>query len=480
MIVDSSRASASILSDDPRLRVTVAQCPPERKETQHTGQPTRREMRIALSFTAAVLFAFVLLNASLRINVIHDFVAIYTGASIVRQGHGSRLYDLAEQAHVQAPLFKGRSCAGCGRGTAAFWVGVGVALSKGRPFLVYNHTPFETLLFAPLTALSYGQAYVVWGAINIALWMFFAYLARPYAPVPEQTFHYLFLCFAFLPLWGALEHGQTSLLVLIAFTLTFIFLKRRQDLWAGMCLAFGLFKFPVVLPFALICLLRRKWKLMAGFTTASSVLAALSLIIVGPSGLLSYFRLLRDQVVHPHALGYGIKIRYMANVRGLIYEFLRHVATARSIDVAVMLVSVFLVVYAARGWNRLEGQGGAGSLGLGFAAALVISEVASFHTLAHDLSPTLLAILLAIGAYPWSNKPLWLQPLGVTVAGLYLVPLVIAETWYWLIAPVLMAFAIAALKSARNQPPQRREGRSQDPLAISAEIGETREHFAPL
>lgn len=58
--------------------------------------------------------------------------------------------------------------------------------------------------------------------------------------------------------------GQTTVLLLILFSLTYVSLKQSQDLRAGFFLGLGLFKFPVVFPFAIICLLRRKWKMLAG------------------------------------------------------------------------------------------------------------------------------------------------------------------------------------------------------------------------
>jgi Glycosyltransferase family 87 len=421
--------------------------------TAEVTQPTRLQVGIALGFTAAALFAVLLVNSLWFGSVTYDFVALYTGASIVRKGHGSKLYSPAEQAQVQAPLFKGKRCAGCDRGSAEFWVEVNAALSEGRPFLVYNHTPFEALLLSPLAALTYRRAYLVWGVINVALWMLVVCLIRPYAPIPRQTFQYLILCFTFFPLWDAvLIQGQTSVVVLLSFTLTFICLKRRQDFAAGLSLGLGLVKFPIVLPFALICLLRRKWKLMAGLLSAASVLSLLSLAAVGPMGIFSYAWLLLDQVKHPASSGYGIQIGRMANVRGLLSALLPSAPWAPSVNVAAALVSALFILYAAWEWGRQEQQGERGSFELAFASTLVISEVTAFHTMFHDLSPTLLAILLALGAYLRPKKSLWLQGLGVMVVGMYLVPVCLLLAYggrpIWLLTPLLIAFAFVAVSAA--------------------------------
>jgi hypothetical protein len=416
------------------------------------SEPTQLQLGIGIAFTAAILFAVLLLNASWFANVTHDFVAFYTGASIVRQGHGSKLYDLAEQARVQAPLFR-RPCVGCDRRTGAIWAELQVALSKGRPALVDNHTPFEALLLAPLALLSYSRAYLVWGSLNIVLWIVLALLLRPYAPVPKRTFQYLILCFGFFPLWLALVEGQTSVVVLASFSLTFICVKRQQDFRGGLCLGLGLFKFPTVLPFAAIWLLRRKWKLIAGFASAAAFFGILSFAATGPSGVLSYIRLLNEEVKHPYTFGFGIMTGDMPTVRGMLTALSPSVLRFRFAGAAVVILSAALIFCTAWAWNRLEPKPGDAASDLLFASALVISQVASFHTLVPDLSPSLLAILLALGACQASKGPPWRHVLGMATIGLYVLP---EALWaldmgvLWIMAPALVIFAAAATVEARS------------------------------
>lgn len=446
----------------------------EQGKTPGAAGTTPIEAGLALVFILVLLVGVVLLNAKLFGNITHDFIVVYTGASIVRQGNGPRLYDFGEQAKIESALLKGRPCLNCDPPTEAAWVRAKAALLQGKPLLADNHPPFEALLLGPLAALSYGQAFVIWGVINIALWMLCVYLIRPYAPVPRRTFQYLVLCFAFFPLWAALMQGQTSLLVLVSLTLTFIYLKRQQDFRAGLCLALGLFKFPIVLPFALICLLRRKWKLIAGFASAGLFLAALSCVAVGPSGLLSYVRLLLDQTKHPHTQEYGIRIGCMANVRALLNAVLPRAFASHFINLTVAIVSGFLILGVAWAWRRLEHQPGQ-SFELAFASAVVISEVTAFHTLIHDLSPTLLAILLAAGAYAGSKKLPWRHSLGFSIVGLYALPvfLLFASRGraFWLLAPVLIVFAGTALTAAGHTAAEPLTLQTHDFAMVAEKVG---------
>ncbi len=262
--------------------------------------------------------------------------------------------------------------------------------------------------------------------------------------------------------------GQTSFLLLMSFTLTFLCLKRRQDFLAGMCLGIGLIKFPIVLVFAPMCFLARKWKLTAGFAAMASAMLLLSAIAVGREGLFSYVRLLLDFATRPGSEGYGMRLSDMPNLRGFLSTLSAGAFTPRTVNILVAAVTLGLILYGARGWVRQDQQGSARSFDLTFAGALVISLVASIYIQVHDLSPALLAILLVAGAYPWSKKPLWHQGFGVTIASLYVLPvglellgpqkLVNASGQrvnggaMWLLAPSLIVFAVMALTAARKMP----------------------------
>lgn len=245
-----------------------------------TRPRSRREILLALGATVIILVAILLYCAFFGHPQNYDFAGCYTPGLISRQSGAAKIYDLQKQIEIQQNT-----------------------LSR-KEFLLYAYPPFHVLLFAPLARFSYAPAYVIWGFVNVALWILFVYLMRPHAPIPRDPLHYFMLCFLFLPAWANLVLGQNSLILLVLYALTFICLKRRQDYLAGMFLGLGLLKYHLVLPFALICLLRGKWRMMAGFVLTGSVLVALSFATVGSAGVLSYAHLLLDIARNPATPAY--------------------------------------------------------------------------------------------------------------------------------------------------------------------------------
>lgn len=393
--------------------------------------PRHGKVRIAVGLAAGFLFSVILLTAALGGVRRSDLTVLYTGGWIVGQGDAARLYDLREQAQIERRLF------------------------NRKDLLPYVHPPFQALLLAPLTRLSPGKAYVVLGSINVLLWLFFQHLLRPHTPVPRNPYRYILLCSLFPPLWIALLQGQSTVLLLVLLSLTFVCLKRGQDFMAGVFLGLGLYKFPIVLPFALICLLSRKWKLMGGFGVSASLLGMLSVAAVRPSGVLSYANLLIDILRNPGNPAYWSMRVWdkMPTIKGFVAVLLTGRLTTMYINALTTALSATLVLFAAWRWRQEDGSGGRHSMGLMFAAALTISEVTAPHLYSHDLTLMLLAILLVIG---WSQ---WSQPSGqrtillACMVILYAPPLyVLLLEWkaMYVLAPVLVAFALSAISLARK------------------------------
>jgi hypothetical protein len=193
------------------------------------------EKIVALLGFAVLLVSVVFLADRPPINERTDFSVTHIGSRMVYLGLGPKLYDLAEQQKLK-----------------------GVLLPDAEP-LVYEHPPFEALLLAPLGALPYKTAYLIWGLINAAIWLTLTYLLRPYAPAPGDDLRYLALWLLFAPLGVALFEGQSSLLLLLLYSIAFIQLRSGCDFRAGAILGLALFKFQFVIPLALIFLLQRKW-----------------------------------------------------------------------------------------------------------------------------------------------------------------------------------------------------------------------------
>jgi hypothetical protein len=393
---------------------------------QNREAATRRQVLLAVALTAPLLLGVVHICARTAGSVGCDFTAMYTSALTVRTGHGRERYDLEKQAALQQELF------------------------HRTGLMVDIHPPFEALLLAPLTRLSFARAYEVWGAINVALWMLFAYLIRPYVLAPKNTLPHIPLAFLFYPAWLAMFQGQTTFLVLVTYTLTFLCLKRGRDFWAGAFLGLGLFRFAVILPFALICLLRAKWKVMAGFALAALLLGAVSIMTVGFAGVLAYVHLLFDIARHSRnpALAAALRSWIMPTVRGFLDSVLAGYFSSGWINVIVALLSVFLLLFTARQWRRADRSGSGAEQNLMFAAALAVSLLTSLHLYTYDLTLMLPAILLVVGSTQWAERAGW-RVIWIACLTIMYFPLVhpLLTKWHMLyaLAPVLATFALATL-----------------------------------
>ena len=346
-----------------------------------------------------------------------DFSVTYIGSRIVHDGNGAKLYDLQEQERVRSSL-----------------------LRNAEP-LIYEHPPFEAFLLSPLGGLPYRTAYLIWGCINVLIWLSLPLLLRPYFPAPEDEVSYLVLWLLFAPLGIALYQGQSSLLLVLLYAVAFIQLVHGREFSAGIFVGLGLFKFQFVIPFALIFVLRRKWKFVAGFGISTTLLAGISFLAVGTEGVIGYVKLLRAVASNPINRSYGASVD-MATVQGLVQSLLTGVTTPAIVGFLVAVLSLGLIGLAAWRWNVAEQKDPRQSLDLLFAAAVVVSLVTGFHMFTHDLSPMILAMMLAYRSVQRSSQAvrraliIFLIVLWIPVTYFAL----IAGHCMYLLCPVLLLF----------------------------------------
>jgi len=404
---------------------------------------------VALLAFAVLLVSVVFLADRPPINERTDFSVTYIGSRMVYQGLGPKLYDLAEQQKVKRLL-----------------------LPDAEP-LIYEHPPFEALFLAPLGALPYKTAYLIWGLINAAIWLMLPFILRPYAPAPRDDLGYLLLWLLFAPLGVTLFEGQSSLFLLLLYSITFIQLRGGRDLRAGAIFGLALFKFQFVIPFVLIFLLQRKWRFMKGFLATSTALGALSLVAVGGHGIISYIQLLVGIAAHPDNSSYGRAIG-MATVQGFLQPLLGGVLGHAAVSLIVAGVSIFLILWTAWRSRKAGLAADRRTFDLMFAAAIVVSLVTGFHMFTYDLSPMMLAMLLVAGHFPGRSQALLRLILGTTLVMFWIPPLylaLLARHCVYLWFPVLMAFMIGTFKLAESPAEGMPSTDIVDPLAAIADNG---------
>ncbi len=389
-------------------------------QTALNSKPFRFETVLAFTGCAILLVSVVFLIDRPPLNERTDFSVTYLGSRMVYLGLGPKLYDLAEQQKLKRILVPNAEA------------------------LIYEHPPFEAFLLAPLGALPYKTAYLIWGLINVAIWLFVPYLLRPFALAPRDHLAYLLLWMVFLPLGAALFEGQSSLLMLLLYSMTFIQLRSGRDFRAGAIFGLSLFKFQFALPFVLILLLQRKWRFLKGFLGIATALGALSLAAVGWRGIISYIHLLMGITAHPDNSSFGAA-RGMSTVQGFVYPLLAGALGHTAVSLIVAAVSIFLVLWSAWRWKTARLPADPRTFDLMFAATIVVSLVTSLHMFTPDFSPLIIAMLLVAQYFPGHSHRFLRIVLGTTLVMFWMPPLflvLLARHWVYLWFPVLMLFMI--------------------------------------
>lgn len=299
-----------------------------------------------------------------------DFTIFYAAGTTVLQGGGSGLYDSGLQSKIQRA------------------VAPDAALHKGP--LPYLRIPVEAVIFVPFAKLPYFRAYLLWDLLNLLALFIVLLTLRPHLSAfsGQPLALGIVLALAFFPVFAGLLQGQDILLLVSLLALTYRALRRDAGLLAGCWLGLGLFRFTLVLPLALILAWRRPWKLMAGFGVTGGLMGLLSIAVVGWKAALHYpsYAIRAERASMRQLTPWN-----MPNLRGLVSAVLRPVSSGKIVAEIAVLLTLALLWYCLRQWNRNAAGDG---LNLWFSLATVAAVLSSYHAYAYDLSVLLIPILL--------------------------------------------------------------------------------------
>ena len=200
---------------------------------------------------------------------------------------------------------------------------------------------------------------------------------------------WVLLLLAFYPVFMTLIQGQDSILLLLIFVLTFVLLKKDVDFLAGCCLALGLFRFHMVLPVALIFLLRGRRNAIFGFASIAVFWFAVSAGLVGWSTVLHY----PQYVLHLEAGGAGGAIDpvKMPTIHGLLDPMMVPYAGKIASAALVGMLSCALILLGTFCWPSKNVRT---NFDLSFSIVVLITVLVGYHVYAYDLSILFLPLLL--------------------------------------------------------------------------------------
>jgi hypothetical protein len=341
----------------------------------------------------------------------HDFLNLYTGASLALDGKFAAMHD------------------------------VDVQLQRERQFVPttdalvpFVRPSFYALLLAPLALIPFAKAFWVWIALQSALligcwaWGFRRFGANS-------------LVFAAFSLPGPLgiASGQDCVVLLALFIVAFELSDRGRPGASGAVLALMLIKFHLILLWPVALLIERRWKMLGGFCAAAAAEALVSLALGGMEGARAYVALLRNKSLDHLSPSKELMICYQGLMENLGIE---SPVAAVGIIVGVLLVFGY-AVHRAPLWKM-------------FAVTAVASLLVAPHVYGYDATLLLLPFWLTIfnaqlaGAKIAATLLCTPLPFGFALAGK---PYAIVSSASMVILLVLLAIDRAGSPSSPHSAP---------------------------
>ena len=247
----------------------------------------------------------------------------------------------------------------------------------------YANPPLLAWLIAPLTALPFPTAYLVWALVSFAAFVWSWHITASFAGLPRLAL--LLGGLAMWPVIDALYFGQPSLVIVGLVAGSFWLCSRERPLAGGMLLALATALKPqvvLVLPFALLA--SGRTKAFVAWAATCAVLAGLFVVTLGLDGIERWWQALRYLQSDPHHSYYTLA--YLLGAGPVTYA-------------GEALLGATALVISLKRRHQLE---------MVFAAGLVGSLAASFHLHQSDYAELVLVGWLLMRVSPSVWQKVWL------------------------------------------------------------------------
>ncbi|MFO0876645.1 MAG: glycosyltransferase family 87 protein [Gemmataceae bacterium] len=230
-----------------------------------------------------------------------DFPMFYTGWSMVLQGDGAQLYDLALQARYQAEIVPERDPPG---------------------LLPFNYPPHTAVPLCLLASLSRDAAFWTWLAVQALLVgvLLHQCLALTSSWSLEARSLLVATVLAFPALQGTFQLGQMSLVILVALTGFTCALTTGHSLSAASWLVLATLKPQLAVVPIVVVLAGRQWRVLAWSCLLGFLWAALASLVLGPRIWLDWLQVIRESATQAGVL--GIFPDRMYNLKCILYGLL--------------------------------------------------------------------------------------------------------------------------------------------------------------
>lgn len=292
---------------------------------------TRRSLPLYAVLAVVAFCAFWTLLGSIVVQGarLHDFLNLYAGASLARDGvfAGMHVPEIQlQRERVYVPQ-----------------------LPELVPFV---RPPFYALLLAPLAWLPFGPAFWAWLGIQAtALAGTWAWAFRRWGADA------LIFGSMYLPTALGIAHGQDCVLLLWIVLGTYALAYRGKHFLSGVILGAGLLKFHLFVLWPLALLIQRRWRMLAGACAAVTAELLISLLLAGTGGIAKYVALLRM----PDLRHLSPSPELMIDARSIALNF-----GIDSLAVTGLLIAAAVILTVAACWRaplwRVVAAASAGSL----------------------------------------------------------------------------------------------------------------------
>jgi Glycosyltransferase family 87 len=281
----------------------------------------------------------------------NDFLNLYTGASLAREGVFAGMHVPAVQLQREQDY-----------------------APQIRELIPFVRPSFYALLLAPLAWMPFGPAFWVWlGAQATVLAGTWAWAFRRWGADA------LIFGSMYLPTALGIAHGQDCVLILAIVLGTYSLADREKDFLSGAVLGAGLIKFHLFLLWPLALLIQRRWRMLAGACAAAAVELLVSLALGGPSGIARYAALLRMKDLR----NLNPAPELMINTRALALNFGTDNTAVAGLLIAAVVILTGVACWRAPLWRWV-------------AAACAGSLLVSPHAYGYDAALLLVALWLAV------------------------------------------------------------------------------------
>jgi Glycosyltransferase family 87 len=319
-----------------------------------------RPARFIVLIAAALLLAYLYIWSQVSTLEIgrSDFTSTYVGATLLRTGHGSQLYDAAAQAPLHAAL-------------------IAPDTEGNLPFV---DAPLAAAVAAPVTLLPLTAAYWLWSVLQLAVLAVAVLIAVRAAPWPPTTRPAWKAAAALLALAGA--GTMVQLLQAQWAPVTALGLALAYSDWRGghqfrgaalLVLCTGIAKPHLAVGLLAFMLGWRQRRVILGALAGGAVAAAGSLAVAGPSGIAQFVSLAVTS-------NEQWQLRSFSGFVGIPGSFLGNSGTAQLIGAAGS-VAALAAAFAFGAMVRRDSR----RMDVAQAGAAALSLLAAPHAGTHDL-----------------------------------------------------------------------------------------------